>query len=244
MSVRGSGAAPVHRHRRSVGPATVIRFAVLSLLVAAGAWTVGRTLTVHDWPDRVHPAPDLEHPRPSQLTGPAIRRLQREGVVVRPQVRRMLDVLLGYWEARPDLRLRMTNADGTPNVFELLKWAQSSPDSSATAMVPHLGALEELRGRMGSLPLNGKVLPVIYWEMQNRKHPSQDTTKLVGRLAEFWESRPDVRTLFTRDGRVDLVGLLRFVNRLPKTDSAYQRFIDDTIPIHQVISELERNRNG
>lgn len=236
---------PPRRTRgRSLGPVLVLRAALVALVVLAGGWAIVRTATVSAWRDRVNPAPDLERPPASRLTGPAVRRLQSQGIVVRPAVRRMLDVLLAQWAARPDLQRSMAEADGTPNIGALLSWAQSIPDSSSARLVPHLGAVEELRSRLGFFPANGKVLPVIYWGLQNRAHPSQDLTKTIGRLAELWDARPDVRARFTVDGRLDVLGLLRFVNRLPKTDPAYAQFIDDTIPIHEAIGELERTRRG
>ena len=222
-------------------PIVTVRCAIVFVLFVASVWTIARTLTVRQWPHRVNPAPDLTHPEPSRLTGAAVRVLERDGIVVSPQVRRMLDVLLGNYARRSDLRVLFGNADGSPNIGALLNWAQTIPDSSSTEMIPHLAALEELRSRMGFLPANGKVLPVLYWEIQNRKHPSQDVTKLLGRLADYWDARPDVRAQYTVNGRVDLLAFLLHVNRIGLDDPWFRRFLDDSIPIQQVIAELRRN---
>ncbi len=224
-------------------PILAVRVAFVLVLLAASLWTITRTLTVRQWPHRVNPAPDLTHPGPSRLTGAAVRVLEGDGIVVSPAVRRMLDVLLGNYGRRSDLRVLFGNADGSPNIGALLNWAQTIPDSSSTELVPHLGALEELRSRMGFLPANGKILPVLYWEMQNRAHPSQDVTKLLGRLADYWDERPDVRAQYTVDGRVDLLAYLLHVNRIGVDNPWFRRFLDDSIPIRQVIAELRRYRS-
>ena len=228
----------------SQSPIRLIRVTMVVLALAAGTWLIVRTLIVREWPDRANPTANLERPKRATLTPVVVEALERDGIVVRPNVRRMLDALLGMFSRRDDLRKSFSVSGGVPNLPALLQWAETFPDSSAVVLAPHLGAIEELRSRMGYLPANARVAPVLFWVTENRRYKTQDITLVLEALTELWEERADVRSQFLEGNHVDVVGLLAWAERVPPSDPAYKRFLDSTIPIHEVVTQIRAAKRG
>ena len=166
--------------------------------------------------------------------------LRAQGVRVSPSIHRMLGPLLTAWEDRPELRKLFSDANGRPDIPRLLDWAEPLPDSFSTAMVAHLGAIIELRSRLGLLGRDQQILPVLYWTLDNRERKFSDLGPAIARLADVWRARPEIRERFTANNRVDVRGLLQWVNTLPKSDPQFLEFYWQYLEIRQAILELDR----
>lgn len=167
-------------------------------------------------------------------------KLGKDGIKVSSAIHAMLSVLLTAWETRPDLRSAFSTADGGVDVVGLLTWGTTLPDSFSTAIVPHLGAIEELRGRMSLLPADGNLIPVLYWTLQNRNRPFSDLRPVIGRIADVWRERPELLEQFSSEGRVDVPSLLQWINTLAPSDPAFGDFFWQYFEIRRAILELKR----
>ena len=175
-----------------------------------------------------------------RVRGSVERDLRAQGVRVSPAIHRLLGPLLTAWESRPELRALFSDSSGRPDIPRLLDWAEPLPDSFSTAIVAHLGAIIELRSRLGLLGRNQQILPVLYWTLDNRERQFSDLELVIAQLTEVWRQRPEIRERFTADNRVDVRGLLQWVNTLPPSDPQFPVFYGQYLPIRLAIVELDR----
>ena len=168
------------------------------------------------------------------------RELREEGVRVSPAVHELLGPLLTAWEQRPELQRLFSDARGLPDIPRLLDWAEPLPDSFSSAIVSHLGAIIELRSRLGILGKEQQVLPVLYWTLENRKRQASDLGGVITQMAEIWRERPEIRERFTTANQVDVRAFLQWVNTLPTTDPRFAAFYEQYYNIRQAILELDR----
>ena len=224
--------AALCRARFSLG----VRVAVL-VITSALVLTSAITTATGGWRPAV--------PESKQTFAPGIRNsvergLREQGVRISPSIHRMLGPLLTAWETRPELRRLFSDSDGRPDIPRLLDWAEPLPDSFSSAMVAHLGAIIELRSRLGLLGRDQQILPVLYWTLENRERKFSGLGPVTARLADLWRDRPEIRERFTADNRVDVRGLLQWVNTLPKSDPQFLQFYWQYLEIRQAILELDR----
>jgi hypothetical protein len=176
----------------------------------------------------------------SSLVRTVEAQLRGRNVVVSSQVRSMLRAVLAPWEKREDLQTSMGNADGTPNVEALTLWARGFPDSSTESFAPHLGAIDELRSRLGLIAPDTGIAPVLYWTLKNEPDLDQDYTNVIGHLTDYWNARPEVRTRFSVEGRVDVLGFLKDANAIHESDPLSAIVPFDFFVVRQAIRELEK----
>ena len=174
------------------------------------------------------------------VRGSVERDLRAQGVRVSPAIHGMLGPLLTAWESRPELRDLLSDSSGRPDIARLLDWAEPLPDSFSTAIVAHLGAIIELRSRLGLLGRDQQILPVLYWTLDNRERKFSGLGPVIARLTDVWRARPEIRERFTADNRVDVRGLLQWVNTLPPSDPQFLLFYGQYLEIRQAILELDR----
>ena len=184
-------------------------------------------------------------PERRRTFAPAVRNsverdLREQGVRISPAIHAMLGPLLTAWEDRPELRKLFSDASGRPDIPRLLDWAEPLPDSFSSAIVAHLGAIIELRSRLGLLRRDQQILPVLYWTLDNRERKFSGLGPVIARLADVWRARPELREQFTTDNRVDVRGLLQWVNTLPPSDPQFVQFYGQYLEIRQAILELDR----
>ncbi len=184
-------------------------------------------------------------PESRRTFGPAVRDsvehdLRAQGVRVSPSIHRMLGPLLTAWEDRPELRKLFSDASGRPDLPRLLDWSEPLPDSFSSAIVAHLGAIIELRSRLGLLGPDQQILPVLYWTLDNRERKFSGLGAVITRMADVWRERPEIRERFTTGNRVDVRGLLQWVNTLPRSDPRFPEFYGQYLEIRQAILELDR----
>jgi hypothetical protein len=165
--------------------------------------------------------------------------LRSRNVVVSPRVHRMLKAILHPWEARDDLKASLSNPDGTPNIEGVTLWARTFPDSSTESFAEHLGAIDELRSRLGLLAPDTGIIPVLYWTLKNEPTLNRDYSNVIGHLADFWNTHPEAQRELMANGRVDVLGLLKAANSVRDTDPTALNVQFDFFPVRQAIEALE-----
>jgi hypothetical protein len=168
--------------------------------------------------------------------------LRGRNIVVSKRVHEMLRHVLVPWQNRDDLQAAMSNEDGLPNIEALTLWARGFPDSSTESFAEHLGAIDELRSRLGLISADTGIVPVLYWTLKNEPKLERDFTNVIGHLADYWNGRPEVRSRFTVNGRVDVIGFLKDANAIQQTDPLSANVPFDFFVVRQAIHELERNQ--
>lgn len=216
---------------------SVVRLSVVALIVGASLLSVLLTFRGKD----TGPSVQAE-PASSRLVKQVEAQLRGRDVVVGSRVHDMLGVVLGPWERRVDLQLTMSNPDGLPNIEAVTLWARGFPDSSTESFARHLGAIDELRSRLGLIGDTG-IVPVLYWTLQNEPNLNHDFTNIIGHLADFWNGRPEIRARFTENGKVDVVGFLKEANAIETTDPIAANVPFDFFVVREAIKELTKD-NG
>jgi hypothetical protein len=212
------------------------RVSLLTIAAVAAVVSIGTSLTT-----KIPPAPQLHVGHASTaLVDQVESDLRSSGVRISDPVDRMLPVVLYPWQKRADIKNAFSGPDGRVNVHALLTWAGGLPDSSTEGLVPHLGAINELTARMGYLPADRNILPVLFWTLQNEPKLTVDFTGILWHLKELWDGRPEVQARFVADGRVDVVGFLKYAAGLATSDPSFKTFSANFFVIRQTISELER----
>lgn len=227
--------------RRLLHPTLVLRLAALALV---GALAVNASVALIGHQHWRRDSGDITTRFHPKRINAVERGLRRDGVRISRDVHRLLAVLLTAWENRADLQASFSTPNGDPAIPGLLDWAWGLPDAFSTAIVPHLGAIAELRGRMSLLPPDGNVLPVLYWTLQNRSRPFSNLGPVIGRLANVWKKRPELGERFTTDGRVDVPALLQWANTLPPSDPSFADFVWQYFEIRQAIVQLSANTHA
>jgi hypothetical protein len=176
----------------------------------------------------------------SSLVRTVEAQLRGRNVVVSSQVHAMLRAVLAPWENREDLQTSMGNPDGTPNIEALTNWARRFPDSSTESFAPHLGAIDELRSRLGLIAPDTGIAPVLYWTIKNEPDLDHDYTNVIGHLTDYWNARPEVQTKFNEEGRVDVLGFLKDANAIHESDPLSASVPFDFFVVRQAIQELEK----
>lgn len=168
------------------------------------------------------------------------RDLREQGVRVSPAVHDLLGPLLAAWEQRPELQRLFSDERGRPDIPRLLDWAEPLPDSFSSAIVSHLGAIIELRSRLGILGKDQQILPVLYWTLDNRERKFSDLGAVTTLMVDIWRERPEIRERFTTSNHVDVRALLQWVNTLPPSDPSFANFYEQYYYIRPAILELDR----
>jgi hypothetical protein len=211
----------------------------LPIVVGFGAGVVAAligTLLFSVAGNRQTPTPRVQAPKASAaLVGKVETTLRADGVVVNPRVHDMLGHLLRPWEDRTDLQVAFSNSDGSPDVARLSGWMRSLPDSSAEGFVPYLGALDELRGRMGIVSPETGIGPVLYWSVQNARI-GRDVSGAIWHVVDYCRAHVDVQAKFTSGDYLDVVGLLRHV---AAPDSGNPTAATDTPVLQAVLAKLK-----
>lgn len=227
--VRGGAA------RRQVSK--MMRVVFIALIVGASMFTVLLTFRGKNTGPSVQ-----SEPASSRLVKQVEAQLRGRNVVVSPRVHGMLKVVLGPWERREDLQVTMSNPDGLPNIEAVTLWARGFPDSSTESFARHLGAIDELRSRLGLIGDTG-IVPVLYWTLQNEPNLNHDFTNIIGHLADLWNGRPEIRARFTDNGRVDVVAFLTEANAIEATDPIAANVPFDFFVVREAIVELTRDND-
>jgi hypothetical protein len=187
--------------------------------------------------NRPNPTPLVKSPTASAaLVKNVESELRADGVVVSPRVHDMLGPLLRPWEDRSDLQAAFSTPEGSPDVARLSGWMRSLPDSSAEGFVPHLGALDELRGRMGIISPETGIGPVLFWSVQNARI-GRDVSGVIWHVVDYCRAHVDVQAKFTSGDYLDVVGLLRHV---AEAGSANPTAATDTPVLEAVLAKLAR----
>jgi hypothetical protein len=216
---------------------TIVRTVLLGTLGVAGAVGVWRFTF-----DHAQHGPTLQAKRASTaLVRDTERQLRASGVMLSPSVRQVLPLLLAPWESRDDLKNVMTSPDGSPNIAVLSAWARALPDAATEGLLPHLGALEELRGRMSVLSSDTGIGPVLYWTLKNEPRLDQDFSGVIWHLVDLWKERPPVAEGFTTDGKVDVLGFLKFSDAVGSDDPYFGHRTTDTVVVNAAIAALENH---
>lgn len=227
--------------RRLRHPTFVLRMAALTLVGVLAVNASVALISNQHW--RRESADITTQFHPTRIKA-VEKELRRNGVRISRDVHQLLAVLLTEWESRADLQASFSTPAGDPDIGRLLDWASGLPDAFSTAIVPRLGAIAELKGRMSILPPDGNVLPVLYWTLQNRIRPFSNLGPVIARLADVWKRRPELGERFTMDGRVDVPALLQWANTLPPSDPSFTDFVWQYFEIRQAIVQLSANRNA
>ena len=208
---------------------------VLVVVVVSGLWIVWSTLFVRTWSD-----PDaVAAPAESDTLRSVVTELRRDGVLVRPPVRRSLNEVIAMWLRRSDLQRAFRDERGLPNVQGLLAWIDAEPDSSSVSLVDDRGNLAELAGRMGILPADGHLVEPLKWTLRNRRRPVQKADMAIGRLIEVWGVRPDIRAAYTVNGRVKVKDLLFWAANVSGDDASFARLHDVSDQVQHLLEELQ-----
>ncbi len=187
------------------------RFPVVLGFVAGVVAAIVSSFLFFGITNRSTPAPRIKAAKASATVVNKVETaLRADGVVVSPRVHDMLGPLLGAWEARPDLQAAFSVREGMPDVGRLSGWMRQLPDSSAEGFIPHLGALEELRGRMGIVSPETGIAPTLFWSVKNARI-DRDVSGVIWHVVDYCRANPEVQAKFTSGDQVDVVGLLRQV---------------------------------
>lgn len=168
------------------------------------------------------------------------RKLESEGIIVSPAVRRALTAMIGIWEHHDDVMAAHSLPDGSPDVASLVHWSLAARGANEVGMVPFLGGVRELGGRMGLL-LDSQIAPVLYWTLQNEPDFREDITFVLDHLRALWESDASIPQRFTTDGVVDVLGFLKFANTRATLDPSSQAQRFDLFVVREAIHYLEND---
>ncbi len=215
---------------------SVIRNAIVAAIALIAVGSTVASIAASD------SGPTISAPKASpSLVKDVESQLRDRNIAVSPRVHAMLKSILHPWEARDDLKASLSNADGTPNIEGLTLWARSFPDSSAESFAEHLGAIDELRSRLGLIAPDTGIIPVLYWTLKNEPTLNRDYSNVIGHLADFWNTRPDVQKRLVTNGKVDVVEFLKAANEVGLKDPLANNVQYDFFPVRQAIEALERN---
>ncbi len=214
-----------------------LRVAALATATVLGIASIATSVTA-----RNAPAPRLKVKHASDaLVSQTEGTLRDQGVRVSKEVHNMLVVVLRAWEDRKDIRTAFSEPDGRVNIPGLMSWATSLSDPASENFVEHLGAINELTARMGYLMGTTRIMPILFWSLKNESRLTDDFTSVLWHLSDIWNNRPEVQKQFTSEsGRVNVLGFLKYVNGLTKTDPVFGIVIYDFFVIRQAIDELQR----
>lgn len=165
-------------------------------------------------------------------------RLESKGVVVSSEARQALSAMIGIWERHDDVRATHSLPDGSPNIPSLINWSLAATGANEIGMVPFLGGVRELAGRLGLL-LDGQIVPVLYWSLRNEPAFREDVTDVLDHLRSLWVADPSIERRFTTDGVVDVVGFLKFANSKATSDPASEPQRFDLFVVREAIHFLE-----
>jgi hypothetical protein len=168
-----------------------------------------------------------------------VRRLEAEGVMIRPHVRDALEASLWWLERRPDLQAAFGKPEQV-DIGALLGFVSSVNDATAVSMVPYRPGLAELRGRMGILDAReSDVHNVLFWGFANRRRPQIDTDPVITRLAAVWLTRPELHEQFLLNGRLQLRPFVFWAATVSSDDPSYELLVPITYQLEQVFAELQ-----
>jgi hypothetical protein len=226
--------------RFAVGPER-IRISPIVRLVIVGVTALGAVAALVAAVVAKNDGPRVSAPHASvALVRTVELGLKNKNVVLSRQVRKMLPSLLSPWEKREDLKASLSYEDGTPNIEALIQWARGFPDSSTESFAQHLGAMDELRSRLGILSPDTGITPVLYWTLKNEPRLEYDYTNVLGHLADYWNGHPDVQGRFLANGRVDVAAFLKEANAIEESDPLSHNVKFDFFVVREAIRELER----
>jgi hypothetical protein len=230
----------LHLARFAVGPerfrvSPIVRMVVIGVsLLGAIASLAAAVVSKND-------GPRISAPHASDALVRTVEQgLRNKNVVLSQRVRDMLPSILSPWEKREDLKASLSNEDATPNIEALTQWARGFPDSSTESFARHIGAIDELRSRLGLLSPDTGITPVLYWTLKNEPRLEYDYTNVLGHLSDYWNVHPDVQARFLANGRVDVVAFLKEANAIEESDPLAHNVKFDFFVVREAIRELER----
>jgi hypothetical protein len=211
------------------------------VVVLAGTLYAGIRLAprLADGPDNSVPAAVADNVGSAQSINSVVASLEREGIVVRRNVRDSLEAVLWWWERRSDLQQAFSLPSGEPDLVALLQFMGDVDDATAVSLVPYRPGLTELRGRMGIInDADADIHGALFWGFANRRNPQIETDPVITRLARVWLDRPELREQFTRNGRLQLVPYVFWASTVPADDPAYAYLSEITYQLEQLPAEL------
>jgi hypothetical protein len=230
----------IHVTRFAIGPERIrispaVRMGILGITLIGAIVTIFSSISAKD------DGPRISGPRASaDLVRTVEKGLRNKNIVLSQRVRNMLPALLSPWEKRDDLKASLSYEDGTPNVEALTQWARGFPDSSTESFARHLGAIDELRSRLGLLSPDTGITPVLYWTLKNEPRLEYDYTNVFGHLSDYWNVHPDVQNRFLANGRVDVVAFLKEANAIEESDPLARNVKFDFFVVREAIRQLEQ----